>query len=148
MKVQAESEKASESPKFAAIDKLVFKFEKDILKPERWAHLAEVKITVVDEFDAAKIDPTEANILRSLSRQEGAVVLDNAQQYINDDDYEIYVLKDSNEVITRLNVESALDRSGAISKRLSLENFSADVLPENINVFFKIDEEDENSASS
>lgn len=131
--------------KYSAIDKLVFKFDKDILKPERWAHLSDVKIEeVADHLLDAKIDPAEINILRSASREDSQhLVLENASQLINDADYDVYVLNDSNEVITKLNVDTAFDETGVISKRRSLENYSADVLPDNINVFFKIQEEDE-----
>lgn len=112
----------------------MFRFDKDILKPEKWAYL---KV----EPQLEKIDPNEINILRSLPREaeSSAPVLENAAQLINDDDYEIYVLKDTNEVITRLNVE--LD--SMVDKRRSLENYSANILPSDINVFFKIDEDDE-----
>lgn len=134
-------EKELEAPKFEVIHKLVFKFDKDILKPEKWAYLSEVKLEVDDRGIGAKIDPNEINILRSTSRQDGGVVLENANQFINDDDYEIYVLNDSNEVVTELKVETVLDESGTISKRRSIENYSADILPNNINVFFKIDED-------
>lgn len=79
-----------------------------------------------------------------MNRQDGAMVLENASQYINDDDYEIYVLNDTKEVITRLNVDNAFDEFGAISKRRSIENYSAEILPSNINVFFKIDEDEDN----
>ena len=135
----------TEVVKYSVIDKLVFKFDKDILKPEKWAYLKEVVVKVEEEPVLAKIDPNEINILRSSSQpsEEPAMVLDNASKYINDDDYEIYVLKDSNEVITKLNVSNVIDETGAISKRRSIENFSGDVLPDKINVFFKIDEEDE-----
>lgn len=46
---------------------------------------------------------------------------------INEDDYEIYVLNDANETVSGLNVD----------KRKSVENFSADELPPEMNVFFR-----------
>lgn len=137
------------------IDKLVIRFDKDVLKPERWAALNASIKEKETMAELEKIDPKEINILRPVSRQDSsgsggeatsrAMVLENASKLINDDDYEIYVLKDSNEIIEKLeNVESVFDsETGAISKRRSIENYSANVLPSSINVFFKIDEENE-----
>lgn len=127
---------------YSVIDKLVFKFDKDILKPAKWAYLSDVKIEMKAETELPKIDPTEINLLRSASRQDGAMVLENANKLIDDNDYEIYILEGSNEVITKLNVGSSFEKSGTISNRRSIENYSADILPSELNVFFKIDEEE------
>lgn len=114
-----------EEMKYHVIDKLVFKFDKDLLKPENFAHLNDINLTT--------INPEEINLLN----HDGKVLLENANKYINDDDYEIYLLNDSKEV-TKLNVQNMLNPESL--KRQSIENFSADSLPSDINVFFRIEE--------
>ncbi|CAF0771215.1 unnamed protein product [Brachionus calyciflorus] len=111
--------------KFNVIQKLVFRFDKDILKADNYAHLTEINVDIVEK--------EELNLLR----KEGAIV-ENISSQINDDDYEIYILDDSNEVVTNLNLDGALDENGIIDKRKSIEAFSSIQLPDNINVFFKV----------
>lgn len=118
--------------KYEVIDKLVFKFDKDLLKPANFAHLEDVKIE--------EINGSNTN-LNSLPR-DGSTVITNPSELINDDDYEIYVLNETNEVVSHLNVQDSLDSNGAILKRTSIELFSADQLPNDLNVFFKINDAD------
>ena len=116
-KVEKEGEESSK--KFHVIDKLVFKYDKDILKTGNLAHLQIKKKT-----------PEE-------------LIINDANAKINDDDYEIYVLNDTNEILTELNkIEQSVTEDGHINKRASIEAFNADSLPQNINVFFKILEEE------
>ena len=116
LKKQEALKEIDEKKKFNVIDKLVLKFDKDLLKSENFAHLLKGK-------------------------SEVTVIINDANTKINDDDYDIFVLNDSNEIITELNnIEMSLDENGIINKRASLEAFSVDKLPENINVFFKINE--------
>lgn len=110
--------------KYSSLEKLVFKFDKDILKPENYAHLSDVSIGIKND---------ELNILVNDGK-----ILENASEKINDEDYEIYVLDDSNEVVTNLNLENSIDENGAINNRKSIDAYSADQLPSNLNVFFKI----------
>jgi len=106
------------SKKFHVIDKLVFKYDKHLLKSENFAHL-EIKTKTPEDL-----------------------IINGANSKINDDDYEIYVLNDTNEILTELNkIDQSVNEDGHINKRASIEAFSADKLPPNINVFFKILEE-------
>ena len=106
------------SKRFHVIDKLVFKYDKDLLKGQNFVHL-EIKNKTPEDL-----------------------IINGANTKINDDDYEIYVLNDTNEILTELNnIEDSVNESGHINKRASIEAFSADKLPPNINVFFKILEE-------
>jgi len=115
-KVKREEES---SKKFHVIDKLVFKYDKDILKSGNLAHL-QIKQKTPEEL-----------------------IINDANAKINDDDYEIYVLNDTNEILTELNkIEQSVSEDGHINKRASIEAFNADSLPQNINVFFKILEEE------
>jgi outer membrane lipoprotein SlyB len=110
-KAAANSSVVSETEKFHVLDKLVYKFDKDVLKPE---------IVIKSE----------------------ASIIQDASAKINDDDYDIYVLKDSNEIIKELNgIEESISENGIINSRASIEAFSGDQLPETVNVFFKIPEE-------
>ncbi len=116
-KIQEEKEDDA-SKSFHVIDKLVFKYDKDLLKSQNFVHL-EIKKKTPDDL-----------------------IINGANTKINDEDYEIYVLNDTNEILTELNkIEDSVNESGHINKRASIEAFSADKLPPNINVFFKILEE-------
>lgn len=114
---------------YEVLDKLVFKFEKDLLKPENWTNF--------DNNDQEKTIPI-ANKDEFENKTESNGVLLTEKDKINDEDYEIYVLNDSNEIVKDLNVEQSFDSNGAILKRSSLQAFTADQLPSNINIFFKI----------
>jgi hypothetical protein len=106
---------------YQVIDKLVFKFDKNLLKPENWEYL---KNNIKEMDQNNELPKTD--------------ILENANDKINDEDYEIYILNDSNEIVNNLDLENCIDSNGAISKRNSLEAFSADKLPSNVNVFFKL----------
>ena len=105
---------------YHVLDKLVFKFDQDLLKPEKWEYLND-----------KRQDDSDNNLPKS-------DILENANDKINEEDYEIYILNDSNELVNNLDLENCIDSNGAISKRNSLEAFSADKLPSNINVFVKV----------
>jgi hypothetical protein len=60
------------------------------------------------------------------------------KEKINEDDFEIYVINDTNEICTNLNLNNILDQNGCINKRVSLEEFSADMLPADINLFVEL----------
>jgi hypothetical protein len=122
-------------PKYEVIDKLVFKFNPDVLKPGSLDHLKPEPAPLMPQLDV--VSPDEINILST----DAAKVLTNAADLINDEDYEIYLLNDTNEIVQNLNVDTCLDpNSGSILKRKSLEAFSADQLPSDLNVFFKLDD--------
>ncbi len=104
---------------YNVIDKLVFKFDKDLLKEENWSHLK---------------DASQSNQTAELDNG----VLTNAKEKINDEDYEIFVLNDTNEIVKNLNIDNCIDSNGAVLKRSSLQAFTADQLPPNINIFFKV----------
>ena len=123
--IEKKEETAVENSKFSVIDKLVFKFEKDIFKNIQFKK---------DKADLVK--PEEISILT----KDGAKILENSNEMINDEDYEIYVLNDANEIVNNLNVENALGANGSILKRTSLKTFSGDQLPSDLNVFFKLEE--------
>ena len=106
----------NDEAKFQVIDKLVFKFDKDVL---------------------------QKNFANDNEREEQAVVIREASAKISDEDYEIYVLNDTDEILTELSrIDESVNERGLINKRASLEAFTADQLPANINVFFKILEEE------
>ncbi len=122
MDVTAKIENNDTTQTYHVLDKLVFKFDQNLLKPEKWEYLN-------------KNDAKQDNQTNELSKND---ILENANDKINDEDYEIYILNDSNEIVKNLDLENCIDSNGAISKRNSLEAFSADKLPSNINVFFKV----------
>ncbi|RMZ94841.1 MATH and LRR domain-containing protein PFE0570w-like [Brachionus plicatilis] len=98
--------------RYSVIHHLVFKFNKDVFIPENLAQLSQDK--------------------------ENGLVVDNFDSKINDEDYEIFVLNDSNEIVADLNLNDLFDENGCIDKRKSLETFSSTNIPDNINVFFKV----------
>lgn len=102
--------KMSAPEPFHVVDKLVFKFDKDLLKPEE-----------------QKIETP---------------FIQDATAKINDEDYDIYVLNDTNEILTELSgIEESISENGVINSRASIEAFSGEQLPHTVNVFFKIPEE-------
>lgn len=107
----------------------MFKFPRDLLKEENFAHLNDVKIELADSKD--ELSPE--NLLK------------NANEFINDEDYDIFIVKGTNEIVenSKLNVQDSIDNDGAVLKRKSLQAFTADQLPENLNLFFKIIDTDE-----
>jgi hypothetical protein len=124
---------SEEKKEFHVIDKLVFKFDKDILKKA----FPPQTVDTSSEKSGFKSYVNEVNgILKP-----NAEIVENLNEKINDEDYEIYVLKDSNEIVTdsQLNVQNCLDPGGSILKRKSIESYSADDLPSDLNVFFKMD---------
>jgi hypothetical protein len=145
--------------KYEVLDKLVFKFDRDIVRPGSFAHLSEVKLdvaateVVTDKEKEEKklkrmapLPPSSSSssassvISTTLSTDSGKVVANMADFSIDDEDYEIYVLNDTNEIVQNISVADSLDENGSILKRKSLEAFSGDQLPEDLNVYFKIEE--------
>lgn len=102
-------------PKFHVLDKLVFKFDKDIFKSELFRTTNET----IPQNEIVLLDP-------------------KTKEKINEEDFEIYVINDTNEICTNLNLDNLVDQNGCINNRLSLEEFSADRLPQDINLFVEL----------
>ena len=145
-KTEKKKESEEKPSKYEVLDKLVFKFNRDIVKPGSFAHLTEPQPAVaVEEKKVKPFAPLapprlESVVSTTLSTESGKVVANMADFGIDDEDYEIYVLNDTNEIVQNLSVADCLDENGSILKRKSLEVFTGDQLPNDLNVFFKIDE--------
>ena len=90
---------------YNVLQHLVFKFRKDILNKENFKHLYEKD----DESSCTKF------------------YVNTRGDDINDEDYDIYLLKETNEIVAAL----------PENNRKSIESFSADQLPSEINVFLR-----------
>jgi hypothetical protein len=122
--------------KFSVLDKLVFKYDKNILKAENFAHLKQNKV-----IDIKNINDLDENSI--LSSTDSTKVFKNANEFIDIDDYEIYKINETNEIETDLNLlANALEfDDNSQNKRASLEQFSADQLPSDLSVYFSIKDE-------
>ena len=109
---------------YQVLHHLVFKYDKNLLKDNRFDYL-------------------KAYADNDVNKLYSRTVITNASEEINEEDYEIYVLKETSEVVTQLNIDGLFDSNGNIDKRKSLEAFSADSLPTDLSVFFV-----ENAANS
>jgi hypothetical protein len=105
--IQIENSKNQDTFKsqYNVLQHLVFKFRKDILNEENFKHLHEKN----DENNSSKF------------------YVKTSGEEINDEDYEIYLLKETNETVVALPEDN----------RKSIESFSADQLPSEINVFLR-----------
>lgn len=110
--------------RYSVIHHLVFRFDKDLFRADNLAQLAQ------SDLNALK---TEENFLNN-----NGLLVDDISSKINDQDYEIFLLNDSNEIISDLNLNDLFDENGLIDKRKSLETFSSVNIPDNINVFFQL----------
>lgn len=110
--------------RYSVIHNLVFKFNKDVFLPENLAQLSHP-----DQNTGSQNEADLANT---------GILLNDLETKINDQDYEIFVLNDSNEIVSDLNLGDLFDENGFIDKRKSLETFSSTNIPDNINVFFKV----------
>ena len=118
----SEQEKAPVVPQtsnYEVLHHLVFKYDKNLLKDNRFDYL---KAYADHHAEASKLFSN--------------TLITNANEEINEEDYEIYVLNETSEVVTQLNIEGLFDSNGQIDKRKSLEAFSANSLPSDLNVFF------------
>lgn len=105
--IQIENSKNQDTFKsqYNVLQHLVFKFRKDILNEENFKHLHEKN----DESNSSKF------------------YVKTSGEEIDDEDYEIYLLKETNETVVALPEDN----------RKSIESFSADQLPSEINVFLR-----------
>ncbi len=102
---------------------LVFMFKKDILNESNFEHLK----------SSNSVFYTDKEIVSETFNK----LINNAEEKINEDDYEIYVInKDSDEVVN-LDLGDSITTNGRIMSRFSVEEFSADQLPSDVNVFFR-----------
>ncbi len=108
--------KSSSSSDYNVLKHLVFKFKKDVLKTE---NLKESSSSSSDDLNNEK---TKSKFYMKTSGSE-----------INEDDYEIYVLNESRDEVA----VSSLPLDDINSKRKSIESFSADQLPSEMNVYFR-----------
>ena len=99
---------------YHVIHHLVMRFKKDILKPGNFEHLI------------------EANNLRA------DTLLKNANEIINEEDYDIYLIT-AESMDAPANDEIGSDES-KITNRNSIEVFSASQLPDDLNIYFKMNE--------
>ena len=118
------------SAKYNVLDGLVLNFKEHSSKLEKCNDLKSEPICESD------IKPKEAyeRLYPNLD------VLMNFGNQINHDDYEIFMLNDSNEIVSELNLESAMNSNGVILKRKSIETFSADQISDDFCVFFNMNE--------
>ena len=100
----------TKNSQFNVLQRLVFKFDKNLLFKEDYSSKTEQK----------KTEKTDS---------KSQFYLDTKKEEINDEDYEIYLLEDANEVLA----EAGLN----VSSRKSIESFSADQLPSEMNIFFR-----------
>lgn len=110
--------------RYSVIHHLVFKFDRDLFRPENLAQLAQPDLNILQAED---------DILKT-----NGILVNDINSKINDQDYEIFMLNDSNEIVSDLNLNDLFDENGLIDKRKSLETFSSVNIPDNINVFFKL----------
>ena len=99
---------------YHVIHHLVIRFKKDILKAENFEHLNQTNNLLPD------------------------TLLKNANEKINEQDYDIYLI--TGESMEAVNDEIVGLEQSKITNRNSIEEFSASQLPENLNIYFKMNE--------
>jgi hypothetical protein len=114
-----ETETTIKSSDYNVLNHLVFKFKKDVLKTEN--------LKESSSLDDLNNENTKSKFYMKTSGSE-----------INEDDYEIYVLNELRDEV----VVSSLPVDEINSKRKSIESFSADQLPSemNVDVYFRYNE--------
>jgi hypothetical protein len=116
---ETETTTKSSSSDYNVLKHLVFKFKKDVLKTEN-----------LKESSSSSSSSDDLNNEKTKSK----FYMKTSGSEINEDDYEIYVLNESrdDEVVV-----SSLPVDDINLKRKSIESFSADQLPSEMNVYFR-----------
>jgi hypothetical protein len=114
---------------YHVLQHIVLKFKKNVLDESNFDHLT---------LSNSIFYTNEGNASKAFNH-----LISNAHEKINEDDYEIYVINKGSDEIINIDLEETLSENGRITSRFSVEEFSADQLPTDINIFFRYDDNQE-----
>jgi flagellar biosynthesis GTPase FlhF len=112
---------------------LVLKFKREPVKLDDNLERKEEESSDINQKYTSLIDENEEDLI-----EEGEQVLFNANEKIKLDDFDVFVLNDSNELPESLNIDNAFDSTGHLTNRNSLDSFQVDSLPDSIDVYLTI----------
>lgn len=121
--------------KYHVIHHLVFRFDPNILRAENFEHLMPPDIGK-SMFYTNILESEKSATFNKLIEE------DELKEQISEQDYEIYVVEgdgadDTHVELNEADVRATLGHNRRVANRMSVEEFSADQLPTDLNIYFQ-----------
>lgn len=121
--------------KYHVIHHLVFRFDPNILRAENFEHLMPPDIGKSMFYTSIQESEKSATFNR-------LIVEDELKEQICEQDYEIYVIEadgadETHVELDEADVRATLGHHRRVANRMSVEEFSADQLPTDLNIYFQ-----------